>query len=316
MVVNGSTWPSLSVAPAKYRFRILNGCNSRFLNLAMFQVLKDPGNEIKQKNNSKLGTEIPFYQIGAEQGFLPKVVMIKTGYSTALPGNETIPATLSAAGSPNQALLLGPAERADVIVDFSALPPGTVVRMINTAPDAPFGGFPDDPADPATTGQVMQFVVDAVLTQAADATTTPPQNLVLPFEGPVGAATAPVRPLSLNEMVSDRVCTKVNRAGKITVLFTAAEETEEEEFMMQCAQAGGEPHGPKMALLGVFEQATGSATPLMWHDPRYGADRLGEHGRVGDQQLDRGRPPDPRASGEIPSHQPPAARSGHSATGR
>ena len=53
---------------------------------------------------------------------------------------------------------MGLAERADVLVDFSNLPAGTVrVRMINTAPDAPFGGFPDIPADPGTTGQVMEF---------------------------------------------------------------------------------------------------------------------------------------------------------------
>ena len=266
MVVNGSTWPTLNVAAAKYRFRILNGSNSRFLNLALFQLIKDRGNGGKQKNHGKLGTELPFFQIGAEQGFLPKVVMIKTGYATTLPGNGTVPSTLYPLPSPEQALLLAPAERADVIVDFGGLPSGTVVRMVNTAPDAPFGGFPDAPADPATTGQVMQFVVDAGLTRASDAAATPPQDLVLPFEGPVGSPTAPVRSLSLNEMMSDRVCTKVNPAGKITLLFQAAAETEEEEFMMSCAEAGGEPHGPKMALLGVMDRETGSATPLMWHD--------------------------------------------------
>ncbi len=57
---------------------------------------------------------------------------------------------------------MGNAERADVLVDFSNLPAGTVrVRMINTAPDAPFGGFPDVPADPSTTGQVMEFALVA-----------------------------------------------------------------------------------------------------------------------------------------------------------
>ncbi len=35
MVVNGVTWPQLEVAPAQYRFRLLNGGNSRFLNLAL-----------------------------------------------------------------------------------------------------------------------------------------------------------------------------------------------------------------------------------------------------------------------------------------
>ena len=33
MVVNGTTWPKFEVAPARYRLRLLNGCNSRTLNL-------------------------------------------------------------------------------------------------------------------------------------------------------------------------------------------------------------------------------------------------------------------------------------------
>jgi hypothetical protein len=57
------------------------------------------------------------------------------------------------APSPEQALLLSLAERADVLVDFSGLVNGTVVRMINTAPDEPFNGFQDNtPADPGTSG--------------------------------------------------------------------------------------------------------------------------------------------------------------------
>ena len=33
MLVNGKVWPFLDVEPRLYRFRILNGCNSRILNL-------------------------------------------------------------------------------------------------------------------------------------------------------------------------------------------------------------------------------------------------------------------------------------------
>ena len=71
MVVNGTTWPKLDVAPALYRLRLLNGCNSRFLNLALKM-----GPSTKQKS--------AFYQIGAEQGFLPQVVRIQTGFATLL----------------------------------------------------------------------------------------------------------------------------------------------------------------------------------------------------------------------------------------
>ena len=94
---------------------------------------------------------------------------------------------------------MGPAERADVIVDFTHLRVGTEVHLINEGPDEPFGGgvpgtdFP--PADPETTGQVMKFVVVPL---ASEDTSTPPQQLVLPTFTPLGAATN-TRKVSLNE---------------------------------------------------------------------------------------------------------------------
>jgi len=41
MVVNGASWPQLEVARDRYRFRLLNGCNSRFLNLSLRVVGPD-----------------------------------------------------------------------------------------------------------------------------------------------------------------------------------------------------------------------------------------------------------------------------------
>ncbi len=85
-------------------------------------------------------------------------------------------------------LLMGNAERADVIVDFRGVQPGTRVRMINTGPDEPFGGFPGPAADPATTGQVMEFVVVEEDNQANPGENfTAPKSLVL---GPVDAVDA------------------------------------------------------------------------------------------------------------------------------
>jgi len=52
IVVNGKTWPFLEVEQRRYRFRFLNGCNARFLLLQM-------------------SNKLPFWQIGAEGGFLP-----------------------------------------------------------------------------------------------------------------------------------------------------------------------------------------------------------------------------------------------------
>ena len=75
---------------------------------------------------------------------------------------------------------MGPAERTDLIVDFTQVATGNHV-LRNLGPDEPFGGGePDedfDTADPNSTGQIMQFHVVPAL--AADPT-TPPGFLKLP----------------------------------------------------------------------------------------------------------------------------------------
>jgi FtsP/CotA-like multicopper oxidase with cupredoxin domain len=277
MVVNGTTWPKFEVAPARYRLRLLDGCNSRTLNLSMFVVTSLGADGVPGTADDVLGVELPFYQIGAEQGFLPKVVKIQTGFATQLPGNGSIPAPV-AAPDPAQALLMGPAERADVIVDFSGMPNGTRIRMINTGPDVPFGGFPIlpvDKADPLTTGQVMDFIVNTTLTQPGDATTTLPQSLVLPAELPLGAATT-TRKVSLNEMSSDQVCVEVNAITGAIVRTLFSTTPADPTFLTRCAAtvvAAGNmatPMGPRQALLGVLAtDALGNVTavPKMWSDP-------------------------------------------------
>jgi FtsP/CotA-like multicopper oxidase with cupredoxin domain len=255
MVVNGASWPKLEVAQDRYRLRLLNGCTSRFLNLALFVVNSD----------GSLGAEIPFYQIGAEQGFLPKVVKIASGFATELPGDGTIPVDV-AAPNMDQALLLALAERADVIVDFSGLSDGTRIRMINTAPDEPFGGYFSAPADPGTTGQVMEFVVNSSLNGASgstDGTTTAPENLILNVEPSLGPTTN-TRTVSLNEEESEEVCVLA----------------EDDEFLIPISQVDCDspsptpdgyevvPFGPTEALLGTvigFDSAA-FGNSLKWTD--------------------------------------------------
>jgi FtsP/CotA-like multicopper oxidase with cupredoxin domain len=254
MVVNGVTWPKLEVAPARYRFRLLNGCNSRFLNLAL--VYGGPADP----------SELPFIQIGAEQGFMPVTAEILTGFATPLPGDGTKPKPGSSMGKsgklarvpapdPQQALLMGLAERADVIVDFSDLPNGTVITMINTAPDAPFGGFPDVPADPSTSGQVMQFVVNTNLLLASDANTTNPYRLQPVAEGALGGASV-TREVSLNEGESEEVCVDVDATGNVVQVAGTPHDG--------CPGVSA-PFGPKEALLGVLD-GTGNGVPLKWTD--------------------------------------------------
>ena len=168
---------------------------------------------------------------------------------------------------------MGLAERADVIVDFRGLLNGTRIRMINTGPDEPFGGFPTSPADPGTTGQVMEFVVDTTITGSptdpGGATeATDPWKLVLNAEPAIGNAVGS-RNVSLNEEISTRVCVNENFTYISPPLPTGLTEA---QAIALCSllYPGSEPAGPKAAKLGTVDSSNPNAPmgmPLMWTDP-------------------------------------------------
>jgi bilirubin oxidase len=186
---------------------------------------------------------LPFWQIGADGGFLPA------------------PASL------NQ-LLMGLAERADVIVDFTGLPVGTEIYLINEGPDEPFGGgVPETDfasADPGTTGQVMKLVVVAL--NAPD-TSTPLDQLSLPPRVPLGPASY-TRQVSLNEEESVEVCVKADpNTGEFLFPINQIKKVlPGPKFADDCAAAGGVPFGPTMALLGTVDPHTDIPSPLHWAD--------------------------------------------------
>ena len=101
-VVNGKVWPVLDVQPATYRFRILNGSNARTYRLVLMR-----------EGRPELGR---ISQIGTDHGLLRSPVAV-----------------------PADGLVLASAERADLIVDFSDLGPGSELTLLNTAA-APFDG--------------------------------------------------------------------------------------------------------------------------------------------------------------------------------
>ncbi|MCF6255713.1 MAG: multicopper oxidase domain-containing protein [Gammaproteobacteria bacterium] len=266
MVVNGSTWPKLQVAPALYRFRLLNGANSRFLNLALFEV-DQSGNRIR---------EIPFFQIGSDLSLLKNTVKIRTGFKTKAKRlkHPLLENNLKEkpADHPAEALLMGPAERMDVIVDFRSMTTNTRILMVNTAPDAPFGGFPDTPADPVTTGQVMMFEVNSQLnglspTDPAGATpATHPWKLKVKNKArslKVPKSKITKRKLALLEEESTKVCATEDPAGNIIQLAGIAIGP---NFVADCEAAGGFPFAPKAAVLGNISR-NGSAIAQLWSDP-------------------------------------------------
>ena len=222
IVVNGRTWPYLDVQRRRYRLRLLNGCDSRFLVLAF----DSPA--------------VKVWLIGTEGGFLPRPLNMRRANGGRI--------------------LLGPAERADVIVDFRSVPAGTSVRLLNLGPDEPFGGGEPgeafEAADPATTGQVMEF--RAIKTVGPDQT-TPPRFLQLPAIAPIGASSV-TRPLSLNEEVSRTVRVITDGEGNV---------------VLSCDDLDAEAFGPVAALLGTFDPGSGMAQPMTWMQPTTDNPQLG-----------------------------------------
>lgn len=98
MLVNGKIWPKLTVEPAVYRLRVLNGCNARIMDL---QISAADGR-----------TAVPMVIIGTEGGLLP----------------------VNPAGT--NGLVMAPAERFDVICDFRRFA-GRTLLMTNTSPPSP-----------------------------------------------------------------------------------------------------------------------------------------------------------------------------------
>ena len=126
IVVNGKTWPYLEVEPRKYRFRVLNGSNGRPYRL---QIVPDDAPN----------TSIPFHQIGTDGGLLGAPVLVGRRGADGKPVGPQV--------------TVAPAERADLVVDFSNFLVGNELTLENIdIPDFPF-------RDPATTGLVMKFRV-------------------------------------------------------------------------------------------------------------------------------------------------------------
>ncbi len=91
ILVNGVPWPFMEVSNTRYRFRILNASNARRYRLALEPEAPDG---------------LPFVQVGSDGGLLGSPI-----------SHRTIP--------------IAPAERFDVVIDFSKYPVGTKVTLKN-----------------------------------------------------------------------------------------------------------------------------------------------------------------------------------------
>ncbi len=130
ILVNGTCYPFVEVQPRHYRFRILNGSQARFYNL---QLYYDDGTG--EANLAKPGPRM--IQIGTEAGFLPFPVALNN--PPAQIAFDTNPNSPTFGNAIRYNLLMAPAERADVIIDFSKVPVGARLILYSDAP-APFPG--------------------------------------------------------------------------------------------------------------------------------------------------------------------------------
>ena len=165
-VVNGMAYPTITLDPKPYRFRILNAANDRFFNLSLYKAVDANGALCDDTNPNPApestgvactevalnpaevlaaltdpagvfptplaGTEGPdWIQFGTEGGFLPSPVVIPAHPTTWV----TDPTVFNAGNVDQHSLLIAPAERADVVVDLSAFAGQTLI-LYNDAPAA------------------------------------------------------------------------------------------------------------------------------------------------------------------------------------
>ena len=165
IIVNGNTWPFLTVEQRRYRFRVLNGCQSRFLILDFNQI---PGVEV--------------WAIGNEGGFL------------AAPVNLTAEQRQPAADGPRRAGR--PDRRLHQRAAWATTCSATSDPTNRSEAASPGDDF--DPADPDT--HRPDHAVPGRAAVDVD-TSTPPRFLQLPAITPLPPETV-TRPLALLEEMS------------------------------------------------------------------------------------------------------------------
>jgi FtsP/CotA-like multicopper oxidase with cupredoxin domain len=147
-IVNGTAYPTVTLEPKAYRLRMLNAANDRFFNFQWY-VADATGTEVALKAAELAAAQTDpnvfptpdltlspagpdWIQIGTEGGFLPAPVVVDGQQVTTW---ITDPTRFDVGNVDKHSLLLAPAERADVIVDFSMFAGQTLI-LYNDAPAA------------------------------------------------------------------------------------------------------------------------------------------------------------------------------------
>jgi spore coat protein A len=250
VLVNGTVYPYLEVEQREYRFRLLNACQAKFLNprLVYAQGTTFPDNTEPKTNSAGPA----FIQIGTEGGFLPAPAMVN---------------------GPNQPiLLLAPAERADLLVDFRNVPAGSTLILYSDAPGPHPGGdatqdyYPENPKTPVSmpgygpnTRTLLQIRVKARV-GAADA----------PIRLPVPARLTPTDPFLIKQSVGMPTAYTVNAQGVATIKLATGARVQAKVRSLTLNEAFDE-YGRLAQLLGTNVPTNPGARALAfgraYHEP-------------------------------------------------
>ena len=184
MLVNGTAFPYVELPPTAVRFRILNACNDRILNLQLYKVTTNVF-AVTDSAAQSWGTEVTmvpalanaayptwpsdgrpggvpdpttmgpsWYQVGNEGGFLAQVQVVPPQPIDFDYNRRSV----TIMDLTSKSLLLGPAVRADVVVDLSPYKDGDTLMLYNDAPapaplyDTRNDYYTDDPDQTAIGG--------------------------------------------------------------------------------------------------------------------------------------------------------------------
>jgi FtsP/CotA-like multicopper oxidase with cupredoxin domain len=273
ILMNGTVFPQATVEARRYRFRLLNACNARFLNLQTYIADTSPDGLSYNNKGVPLNAAGPgFLVLGTEGGFLPKPVKVPAV-------NPFNPAMLTN-GLPS--MLTAPAERWDFMIDFSGLAGKSVILYTDAPAPFPTGDARNDyyaasgnvvstkPGYGPDTRIMMRFNVVAATSPDPSLSITTSTDLtggLDPFLVPPGVAVqngvlnlppgVPVRQLTLNEDF-DSLGRLIQRMGTNVSIYPGTFGRNYDDAATESPQAGS-------TEVWQIANTTGDTHPIHFH---------------------------------------------------
>jgi hypothetical protein len=155
-VVNGKIWPIMRVARSAYRFRLLNIASARTWALQIRVVDHNTSLAGGAASNGRFSASAASPSLDVCQSAIPAFYQIGTGNGLFVNARDVV-----ASG-----MLVSPAERPEVVIDFRRSPVGCTYELYSNAAPFPYQGYQAQGAytvlsDPAPLSHLIRFTVSA-----------------------------------------------------------------------------------------------------------------------------------------------------------